>query len=239
MPEFAFIPRGEEPTILGRSDANSPVYTELLYAHPAALSHITGVDDGDLGMLRTTSPISHLVDPLLKGLSDPGVLANVHRLQLLDRDIHKQTKAELAHLLSSPTRHADQTPLTIACDMCITRDNYVLANCLNTVEDRLMDTAVHSHIITPLQQVIVRPFLGGTVFYLQPHPSQHEQDNIPWTPATLTQHKPVHVSHPTRATHARPAFWACKMLTPFSDYDANDYGNGLLLAQNRSGGQDK
>ena len=77
-PEFAFIPRGEEPTILGRLDANSPVYAEPLYARPAALSHITGVDDGDLGMLRATSPIRHLVDPILEGLSDPGVLADIH-----------------------------------------------------------------------------------------------------------------------------------------------------------------
>ena len=28
------------------------------------------------------------------------------------------------------------------------------------------------------------------------------------------------------------------MLTPFSDYDADDYGDGLILARNRSGGQD-
>jgi hypothetical protein len=28
------------------------------------------------------------------------------------------------------------------------------------------------------------------------------------------------------------------MLTPFSDYDADDYGDGLLLTCNRSGGQD-
>ena len=34
MPEFAFIPWGEEPTILGQLDANSPVYAEPLYAHP-------------------------------------------------------------------------------------------------------------------------------------------------------------------------------------------------------------
>ena len=134
-PEFAFIPRGEEPTILGRLDANSPVYAEPLYARPAALSHIAGVDDGDLSMLRATSPIRHLVDPLLEGLGDPGVLADVHRLRLIDRDVHKQTKAELAHLLSSPTRQANQTPLTVARDMRLTRDNYILADRLNTVED--------------------------------------------------------------------------------------------------------
>ena len=57
VPEFAFIPRREEPTILGRLDANSPVYAELLYARPAALSHIAGVDDGDLSMLCATSPV--------------------------------------------------------------------------------------------------------------------------------------------------------------------------------------
>ena len=237
-PEFTFIPRGEEPTILGRLDANSPVYAEPLYAHPAALSHITGVDNGDLGMLCTTSPICHLVDPFLEGLSNPGVLTDVHRLRLLDRDIHKQTKAELAHLLSSLTRHTDQTLSTVVRDMRITRDNYALTNCLNTVEDRLMDAAVHSHIIAPLQQVIVRPFLGGTIFYLQPRPGQHKRDNIPWTPATLSQHEPVHVGCPTRTTRTCPAFWARKMLTPFSDYDANDYRDGLLLAWNRSGGQD-
>ena len=202
------------------------------------LSHIAGVDDGDLGMLRATSPIRHLVDPLLEGLGDPGVLADVHQLRLLDRDIHKQTKAELAHLLSSPTRQADQMPTTVAHDMCITRDNYVLANRLNTVEDQLMDAAVHSCIIAPLQQAIVRPFLGGTIFYLRPHPSQHERDNVPWTAATLSQHKPVHVGHPTRTMRARPAFRTREMLTPFGDYDADDYGDGLILARNRSGRQD-
>jgi hypothetical protein len=71
-------------------------------------------------MLRATSPIRHLVDPLLEGLGDLGVLADVHRLCLLDQDIHKQTKAELAHLLSSLTRQADQTPSTVARDMRIT-----------------------------------------------------------------------------------------------------------------------
>jgi hypothetical protein len=106
------------------------------------------------------------VDPLLKGLGDLGVLANIHCLRLLDQDIHKQTKAKLAHLLSLPTRYTDQTPSTVARDMRITRDNYVLTNHLNAVEDRLMDTAVHSHIIAPLQQAIIRPFLGGTIFYL-------------------------------------------------------------------------
>ena len=65
-----------------------------------------GVDDGDLSMLRTMSSIHHLVDSLLEGLGDPGVLADIHHLCLLDQDIHKQTKAELAHLLSSLTRHA-------------------------------------------------------------------------------------------------------------------------------------
>ena len=104
---------------MGRLDANSPVYAKPLYTRPAALSHIAGVDDGDLSMLHTMSPIRHLVDPLLEGLGNPGVLADVHRLHLLDRDIHKQTKAELAHLLSSPTRQADQTPSTVARDMCI------------------------------------------------------------------------------------------------------------------------
>ena len=84
MPEYAFIPRGEEPTILGRLDANSPVYAEPLYARLTALSHIAGVDDGDLSMLHATSPIRHLVDPLLEGLGDPRVLADVHRLRLLD-----------------------------------------------------------------------------------------------------------------------------------------------------------
>ena len=237
-PKFAFIPRGEEPTILGRLDANSPVYAKPLYAHPATLSHIVGVNDGDLGMLCAMFPIHHLVDPLLKGLGNLGVLANIHRLHLLDRDIHKQTKAELAHLLSSPTRHTDQTLSTIACDMRITRDNHALANCLNTMEDRLMDAAVHSHIITPLQQAIVRPFLGGTIFYLRPRPGQHKWDNIPWTPATLSQHEPVCVGRPMCTMHTRPAFQAHEMLTPFSDYNADDYRDGMLLTQNRSGGQD-
>ena len=178
------------------------------------------------------------MDPLFEGLGDPGVLANVHRLRLLDQDIHKQTKAKLAHLLSSPTRYTDQTPSTVVPDMRITRNNYVLTNCLNAMEDRLMDTAVHSRIIAPLQQAIVRPFLGGTIFYLQPRPSQHERDNIPWMPATLSQHEPVCIGRLTCTTRAHPAFRACKMLTPFSDYDADDYGDGLLLACNRSGGQD-
>ena len=238
MPKFAFIPRGEEPTILGRLDANSPVYAEPLYAHPAVLSHIAGVDDGDLSMLWATSPIHHLVDPLLKGLGDPGVLADVHRLRLIDRDVHKQTKAELAHLLSSPPRQTNQMPFTVARDMHLTRDNYILANRLNAVEDRLMDAAVHSRIVAPLQQVIVRPFLGGTVFYLQPRPGQHERNNIPWTAATLSQHEPVRVGCPTRTTHARPAFRARKMLTPFGDHDADDYGDGLILARNESSRQD-
>ena len=214
------------------------MYAEPLYARPTALSHIAGVDDGDLGMLRATSPICHLVDPLLEGLGDPGVLADVHQLCLLDRDIHKQTKAELAHLLSSPTRQVDQMPTTVVRDMCITWDNYVLADRLNTVEDQLMDATIHSHIIAPLQQAIVHPFLGGTVFYLRPHPGQHERDNIPWTPATLSQNEPIRVGRPTRTTRARPAFRAREMLTPFSDYDADDYGDGLILAQNRSGEQD-
>ena len=127
---------------------------------------------------------------------------------------------------------------TVARDMCITWDNYVLADCLNTVEDRLMDATVHSRIIAPLQQAIVHPFLGGTVFYLWPRPGQHECDNIPWTPATLSQNEPICVGCPTRTTHACPAFQAREMLTPFSDYDADDYGDGLILAHNRSGGQD-
>jgi hypothetical protein len=101
-----------------------------------------------------------------------------------------------------------------------------------------MDATIHSRIIAPLQQAIVHPFLGGTVFYLRPCPSQHERDNIPWTPATLSQHEPIRVSCPTRTTRTRPAFWACEMLTPFSDYDADDYGDRLLLTRNRSGGQD-
>ena len=122
--------------------------------------------------------------------------------------------------------------------MRITRDNYILADRLNTVEDQLMDAAVHSHIIAPLQQAIVCPFLGGTVFYLRLRPAQHERDNIPWTAATLSQHDPVRVGHPTRTTRAHPAFRAHEMLTPFSDYDADDYGDGLILARNRSRGQD-
>ena len=214
------------------------MYAEPLYARPTALSHIAGVDDGDLGMLRATSPIRHLVDPILESLGDPGVLADVHRLRLLDRDIHKQTKAELAHLLSSSTRQANQTPTTVARDMRITRDNYVLAEHLNTVEDRLMDAAVHSRIIAPLQQAIVRPFLRGTVYYLRPRPAQHERDNVPWTAAFLSQNEPIRVGRPTRTTRARPAFCAREMLTPFNDYDADDYGDGLTLARNRSGGQD-
>ena len=111
------------------------MYAEPLYARPATLSHIAGVDDGDLGMLHATSPIHHLVDPLLEGLGDPGVLADVHRLRLLDQDIHKQTKAELAHLLSSLTRQSNQTLTTVARDMRLTRDNYVLAERLNAIED--------------------------------------------------------------------------------------------------------
>jgi hypothetical protein len=122
--------------------------------------------------------------------------------------------------------------------MRITRDNYILADRLNTIEDRLMDAAVHSRIIAPLQQAIVRPFLGGTVYYLRPRPTQHERDNIPWTAATLSQHEPVRVGRPTRTTRAHPAFRAREMLTPFGDYDADDYGDGLILTRNRSGGQD-
>ena len=101
-----------------------------------------------------------------------------------------------------------------------------------------MDAAVHSRIIAPLQQAIVRPFLGGTIFYLRPRPGQHECDDIPWTTATLSQHKPVRVGRPMRPTRARPAFRACKMLTPFGNYDTDDYGDGLILTRNRSRGQD-
>ena len=90
--------------------------------------------------------------------------------------------------------------------MHITQDNYILAAHLNAIEDRLMDATVHSHIIPPLQQAIVHPFLGGTIFYLCPCPSQHERDNIPWTLATLSQHNPICVSCPTHTTHTRPAF---------------------------------
>ena len=122
--------------------------------------------------------------------------------------------------------------------MRIMRDNYALANRLNTVKDRLMDAAVHSRIIAPLQQAIIRPFLGGTVFYLRPRPAQHERDNIPWTVATLSQHVPIHVGRPMCTTRAQPAFRAREMLTPFGDYDADDYGDGLILARNGSGGQD-
>jgi hypothetical protein len=70
--------------MLGRIDANSPVYMEPLYAQPASLSHISSVNDGDLSMLHADSPIRHLIDPLLKGLGDPGVLVDVHHLRLLD-----------------------------------------------------------------------------------------------------------------------------------------------------------
>ena len=129
-------------------------------------------------------------------------------------------------------------PATVVRDMRITRDNYILASHLNTVEDRLMDAAIHSRIITPLQQAIVHPFLGASMFFLHPRPGQHEHNNIPWTPATLSQHEPVHVGRPTRTTHARPTFQAQEMLTLFGDYDIDDYGDSLLLAQNRSGGQD-
>ena len=101
-----------------------------------------------------------------------------------------------------------------------------------------MDTAVHSRIIAPLQQVIVRPFLGGTVFFLQPRPGQHERDNVPWMLATLSQHNPVRIGCPTCTTCAHPTFWTHEMLTPFGDSDANDYGDGLILARNQSGGQD-
>ena len=101
-----------------------------------------------------------------------------------------------------------------------------------------MDTAIHSRIIAPLQQAIVCPFLGASAFFLRPQPDQHERNNIPWMPATLSQHEPVHVGHPTQTTHAHPAFRAWEMLTPFGDYDANDYGDDLLLARNRSDGQD-
>ena len=80
--------------------------------------------------------------------------------------------------------------------------------------------------------------LGGTFFYLRQHPSQHERDNIPWTAATLSQHEPVRVGRPTRTMRARPAFRAQEMLTPFGDYDTDDYGDGLILARNRSDGQD-
>ena len=55
------------------------MYAKLLYARPAPLSHIAGVDDGDLGMLCATSPICHLVDPLLEGLSDPDVMRRLVR----------------------------------------------------------------------------------------------------------------------------------------------------------------
>ena len=126
----------------------------------------------------------------------------------------------------------------MAWDMCITRDNYALANHLNTVKDRLMDAAVHSRIIAPLQQAIVRPFLGGTVFYLRPRPGQHECDNIPWMPATLSQHEPICISRPMHTTRTRPAFRARKMLTPFGNHDTDDYGDGLILARNRSSKQD-
>ena len=128
--------------------------------------------------------------------------------------------------------------MTVARDMRLTRDNYVLAECLNTVEDRIMDAAIHSRIIALLQQAIVRPFLGGTVFFLRPCPAQHERNNIPWTATTLSQHEPICVGCPTRTTRARPAFHAREMLTPFGDYDADDYGDGLILARNRSGEQD-
>ena len=114
-------------------------------------------------MLCATSPIHHLVDPLLEGLGDPGVLADIHCLHLLDHKVHKQTKDELAHLLSLPTRHTDQSPTAIARDMRITRANYVLTNQLNKVKDRLMDATVHSRIVTPLQQAIVHPFLGAHI----------------------------------------------------------------------------
>ena len=100
-----------------------------------------------------------------------------------------------------------------------------------------MDAAIHSRIIAPLQLAIVRPFLGRTIFYLRLRPGQHEQDNIPWTLATLFQHDPVRFGCPTCPTRAHPTFQAREMLTPFNDYNADDCGHRLILTWNRSEGQ--
>lgn len=101
-------------------------------------------------MLQATSPIHHLVDPLIEGLSNLGVVTNVHHLCLLDRETHKQTKAELAHILSSPTRHVDLTSTAVNYNMHIICTNFILANHLNQVKDCLIDAAIHFHIITLL-----------------------------------------------------------------------------------------
>jgi hypothetical protein len=69
-----------------------------------------------------------------------------------------------------------------------------------------MDATIHSHIAAPLQQAIVYPFLAARVFYLQPHLRQYKQDNIPWTPATLSQHEPICVGCPTRMTCTCPTY---------------------------------
>lgn len=50
--------------------------------------------------------------------------------------------------------------------------------------------------------------------------------------ATLSKYDPIHIGHLNYAAHTYLMLHVHKMLTPFSNYNVDDYGNNLLLIQN-------
>ena len=95
-------PEAPEPIVFGQTNFISPIYVEPLHAW--ATWHFANhtIDDADHSLLIADHPRRGQIDATILLLDDPGVMAKIHRLHILDAEDHIANQVELRHILETP-----------------------------------------------------------------------------------------------------------------------------------------
>ena len=99
---LAMAPDAFEPVVFGRNNFILPIYIEPLHTRPAWGMRSSNINNADHSLLTADHPRREQMNPALLLLDDPGILAEVHQLQLLDQENQLASIIKLHHCLETP-----------------------------------------------------------------------------------------------------------------------------------------
>ena len=144
---MAAAPEAPEPVVFGRTNFISPIYVEPL--HTRAAWHFTNpaINDADHSLLVADHPRRGQIDAAILLLDDPGVMAEVHRLRMLDMEDRIANQIELHHILETPLGPQCRTNKQQERDIRLMEERITRQECRAAISTRLVAAAAMSQII--------------------------------------------------------------------------------------------
>ena len=140
-------PKAPEPVIFGRTNFISPVYIKPL--HVQVVWHFSNptIDNANHSLLVTDHPCQGQMDATILLLDDPGVIAKIHRLRLLNLEDRTATTTKLCHVLETPLGPQCRTIEQQERDTRLMEEQVAQQEHRTTISARLIAATAMSHLL--------------------------------------------------------------------------------------------